>query len=328
MSLSLCCVRTKMAGEEEESSTPRDWLRWSETGKQFLGRVLSERPFVVPVPALRRVPLRLGNAVEISGPSGSAKSHVLLQAVVHFILPKEFEGIQFGGLERKVLFFDLDCKFDVLRLSQILSHRIDDFCGSIDKLAVEKLFRECMNRFLYIRCYSSSEFLKALKEIRYIFERRNEISSNNIRFLLIDSIGAFHWLDRGNQTIGDYKGKNISVQTSLEAIVHELKEILHIQPLLILATKSHLYSSETSNEYHRNYNSNGNAERNFSFREFMPSVWQSFVSHRIRLQVSEELFSSNSSNETVQKYTSEWVQPQLNMKEIFSIREDGIFLIP
>lgn len=107
--------------------------------------------------------------------------------MVHFILPKEVGGVQFGGLERKVVFFDLDCRFDVLRLSQILTQRISEICGkyplgcdfflfmiilkklttfclgSIGKISFDKLFCDCMNRFLYVRCYNSSEFLSSLK---------------------------------------------------------------------------------------------------------------------------------------------------------------------
>lgn len=58
---------------------PRDWIRCDESGREMVSRVLSERPFTVPVPPLHRVPLRLGNIVEISGPSNSAKSQVLVQ---------------------------------------------------------------------------------------------------------------------------------------------------------------------------------------------------------------------------------------------------------
>jgi DNA-repair protein XRCC2 len=51
------------------------------------------------------------------------------QAAVHCILPKEWEGIYFGGLGKAVMFLDLDCRFDVLRLAQILKSRIAECCS-------------------------------------------------------------------------------------------------------------------------------------------------------------------------------------------------------
>ncbi|XP_078182301.1 homolog of X-ray repair cross complementing 2 (XRCC2) isoform X2 [Carex rostrata] len=330
---------------------PREWIRCDESGREMVSRVLSERPFIVPVPPLHRVPLRLGNIVEISGPSNSAKSQVLVQTVVHFIMPKEWGGIQFGGLERKAVFFDLDCRFDVLRLSQLLTHRINETCvdynffgcnfysfspfiviikltifcsGSISKAAFDKLFHSCMNRFLYVCCYSSCEFLSSLKELRYQIQRKDEAVGSGVHFLLIDSIGAFHWIDRSNQLRGVCKGKSISPQSFQEAIVHELHELLLLQPLLVLATKATFLRTETPNEFQRSSISNISGERNLFFREYMPAVWQSLVTHRIQLHSSDECLSNGS--EPISNYTSEWLQPPVNMKDRFMVKDDGIFL--
>ncbi|KAJ1703224.1 hypothetical protein LUZ63_003003 [Rhynchospora breviuscula] len=302
---------------------PGDWIQCDETGKAMLSRVLSGRPFIIPVPPLHRVPLRLGNVVEISGPSNSAKSQVLVQAVVHFILPKEWGGIHVGGMESKAVFFDLDCRFDVLRLSQILTHRITETCGSIGQIAFDKLFHDCMSRFLYVRCYSSSEFLSSLKELSYQIQRKDETVGTGLRLLLIDSVGSFHWIDRSNQLRGLCKGKNISSQSFQEAIVHELHELLLLQPLLVLATKASLFRTETPNEYQRSI-SNCTGDRNLLFREYMPVVWQSFVTHRIQLNPSDEFLSNGS--EPIWSYTSEWLQPSVSMKDRFIVRDDGIFL--
>lgn len=70
-----------MSDERREmgAGKPIEWIRCDESGREMVSRVLSGRPFIVPVPPLHRVPLRLGNIVEISGPSNSAKSQVLLQ---------------------------------------------------------------------------------------------------------------------------------------------------------------------------------------------------------------------------------------------------------
>lgn len=165
-----------------EEENPRLWIHGDETAKEFLSRVFTERPPLL-LPPLHRVPLRVGNVVEIAGPSPSAKSQVLLQAAVNCILPKEWKGVHYGGLGKMVMYFDLDCRFDVLRLYEALKHRIAEAsgpaqgtcwrtCGDLRRdepvdaqigPCNNELLLACMRRFLYIRCYSSFEFLSALK---------------------------------------------------------------------------------------------------------------------------------------------------------------------
>lgn len=166
-----------MAGEAGKD--PQAWLAANETASAFLSRSLSSRPPITLPPPLHRAPLRPGNVVEIAGPSNSGKSHLLLMAAVQCILPKEWEGIYFGGLGRAVMYLDLDCRFDVLRLAQILRNRIAEGCrlahlrngdpeNDVTKDEFQcslqnTLFSDCMQRFLYARCCKSPEFIDALK---------------------------------------------------------------------------------------------------------------------------------------------------------------------
>jgi DNA-repair protein XRCC2 len=43
---------------------------------------------------------------------------------VSCVLPKEWNGVHYGGLGHLVVFLDLDCRFDILRFSEMLKHRI------------------------------------------------------------------------------------------------------------------------------------------------------------------------------------------------------------
>ncbi|KAF3778632.1 DNA repair XRCC2-like protein [Nymphaea thermarum] len=105
------------------------WIGVSETAQEMLGRTLIDRPCLIAVPPLHRVPLRPGNVVELVGPSASAKSEILLQAAISCILPNVCNGVFFGGMQRLVMYFDLDCSFDVQRFSNSLKKRIADACG-------------------------------------------------------------------------------------------------------------------------------------------------------------------------------------------------------
>ncbi|GMN59041.1 hypothetical protein TIFTF001_028135 [Ficus carica] len=158
------------------------WIDGDESAAEVLARVSSERPFLL-LPPLHRLPLRVGNVVELVGPSPSAKTLILIQAAISCILPKEWNGVHYGGLGRLVMFIDLDCRFDVSCLSKMLKQRMMEAKGSIiegnqdqdyvvtqscdnrkSQIAYDvELYSLCMKRFLYIRCYDSFEFLATLK---------------------------------------------------------------------------------------------------------------------------------------------------------------------
>ncbi|KAF7038817.1 hypothetical protein CFC21_048935 [Triticum aestivum] len=346
-----------MAGEAG-GGRPRDWLSMDETAAAFLSRSLSTRPPILLPPPLHRAPLRPGNVVEIAGPSGSGKSQLLLMSAVQCILPKEWEGVYFGGLGKAVMYIDLDCRFDVLRLAQILRKRIAACYGSVhptnenfvtdgskDKFHSfeSTLFSDCMKRFLYVRCYNSSELVAALKSLKSQSEARSEVFGIGVYFLMLDSIGAFYWIDRALQPTRESKGKTLSFQSITETVVQEIHKFLQLQPILVLVTKAPIYGEgiTTSNDFQRgslkHMSEDSTAlrypkreeERNGSCREYMPSAWQTFVTHRIKLQdlAQEAGFFSEQENEMLSVHTCEWVQPSLNSKEKFYIKDDGVGLI-
>uniref|UniRef100_A0ACD5WM65 Uncharacterized protein n=4 Tax=Avena sativa TaxID=4498 RepID=A0ACD5WM65_AVESA len=345
-----------MAGETGYG--PREWLSVDETAAAFLSRSLSTRPPILLPPPLHRAPLRPGNVVEIAGPSNSGKSQLLLMAAVQCILPKEWEGVYFGGLGKAVMYIDLDCRFDVLRLAHILRNRIVQGYGSSHPASEEfekdvskdkshsfqdTLFSDCMKRFLYVRCYNSSELTAALKSLNSQSEARGKVLGIGIYFLMLDSIGAFYWIDRAPQPTTESTGNTISFQSITENVVQEIRKFLHLQPVLVLVTKAPIYGEgiTASNDFQRGSSkymledstasrySKREEERNGSYREYMPSAWQTLVTHRIKLQDLEQVsgFYSEQDSEALSVHTSEWVHPSLNTKEQFYIKDDGVGLI-
>ncbi|OQU87947.1 hypothetical protein SORBI_3003G370300 [Sorghum bicolor] len=234
------------------------------------------------------------------------------------------------------MYLDLDCRFDVLRLAQILRNRIAEGCrsahlrngdpepennGTKDEFQCSlenTLFSDCMQRFLYARCCNSPEFIAALKTVQS--QSRREVSGAGIYFVMID---------------------RRTLQSITESVVHELRKLLQLQPALVLVTKAPIYGegTTTANDFNRvsskymlgdstglGYSRQGE-EKTVSNREYMPSIWQSFITHRINLQVEEAEVPSVLESEVLPMHTSEWVQPCLKMKEKFSIMDDGVSLI-
>lgn len=66
-------------------SLVKGWIRADESAKEMLSRVLAERPSLV-LPPLHRVPLRVGNVVEVVGPSHSAKTEILIQVLLNLVI--------------------------------------------------------------------------------------------------------------------------------------------------------------------------------------------------------------------------------------------------
>nr|XP_010315101.1 DNA repair protein XRCC2 homolog isoform X2 [Solanum lycopersicum] len=288
------------------ASAARKWIEADETAKQFLARVFSERPFLPLPPPLHRIPLRPGNVVEIVGPSPSSKTRILMQAAINCILPKEWKGVNYGGLERLVMFVDLDCRFDVLSLSRLLKQRIirENGNGVGHKLSKvdnspsrskdahteydKELFAVSMRRFLYIRCYDSSEFLATLKTLHFQLQKEKEAHGSGVYLLMIDSIGAFYWMDRASPSIppGSNNRRSLSLQNVSDIAVQEIQKILVVHPMLVLTTKAASLQDKVasrevirstgqlsieSNLDSRIIRSSTNAQL---YREYMPSVWQ------------------------------------------------------
>ncbi|KAA8547091.1 hypothetical protein F0562_003520 [Nyssa sinensis] len=325
------------------------WIQGDESAKEMLGRVLTERPFLL-LPPLHRVPLRVGNVVEIVGPAHSAKTDILMQAAISCILPKHWNGVHYGGLEHLVMFFDLDCRFDILRLSQSLKHQIMEANGSRTNVSQEQhgvdvsnynskephikydkeLFAACMRRFFHVRCYDSLEFLATLKTLHYQLQKERERQGVGVHFLMIDSIGAFHWIDRASTSLplGVDNRKILSLQSVSETVVQEIRKLLMVHPMLVLVTKAanlvDKYSTNEAKMTSRKWSSQNaldlktirSGSQKLSYHEYMPSVWQSFVTHRILVRASDD---SQHQNHPI--YLSEWLLPSLSLLDKFIVRD-------
>ncbi|XP_042035829.1 DNA repair protein XRCC2 homolog isoform X1 [Salvia splendens] len=314
------------------------WITADETAEQALVRIFKERPFLILPPPFHRLPLRAGNVVEIVGPSPSAKTLILIQAAINCILPKEWKGVSYGGLERAVLFVDLDCRFDVLSIARALQRRIIDANGlrrsslkgngnEYDK----ELFAASMRRFLYMRCYNSFEFLATLKTLHHRIQQEKEKGGSAVYMLLIDSIGAFYWMDRALPTLSTGNNKNrksLSLQTVVETVVQEIQRLLVVHPMLVLATKSAAFGDKQSiteviRKRPNEKTPDPRCAQNKPHRCFMPSVWQSFVSHRMLLRALD----CESKHQNRPTFSTEWLLPSLNCSDHFTVN-DGCLLIP
>ncbi|GAU49472.1 hypothetical protein TSUD_91440 [Trifolium subterraneum] len=166
------------------------WIKGDESAAEMLKRVWRVRPFLLP-PPLHRVPLRVGNVLELVGPSPSAKTQILIQTAITCILPKHWNGIHYGGFDHLVLFIDLDSRFDINRFSQLLIYRIIEPYGEGSRHYDKALYDLCMARFLYVRCSDSFQFLQTLKTLSRRLDKEKEVHGVSVHLLMIDSLQWF-----------------------------------------------------------------------------------------------------------------------------------------
>ncbi|WMV07149.1 hypothetical protein MTR67_000534 [Solanum verrucosum] len=191
----------------------------------------------------------------------------------------------------------------------------------------KELFAVSMRRFLYIRCYDSFEYLATLKTLHFQLQKEKEAHGSGVYLLMIDSIGAFYWMDRASPSIppGSNNRRSLSLQSVSDIAVQEIQKILVVHPMLVLTTKAaSLQDKFTSREVirstgqlsiesnldSRTIRSSTNAQL---YREYMPSVWQSFVSHRILVRPSDD-----SKYPKQPTYLSEWLLPSLKLSDKFT----------
>lgn len=94
--------------------------------------------------------------------------------------------------------------------------------------------------------------------------------------------------------------------------------------MLVLATKaanlgernSQKWSSENSSDMRRV----GNGPKKLPYREYMPSIWQSFVTHRVLVRASDE----DGKHHNLPIYLSQWLLPSLSVSDMFIITDAGV----
>lgn len=127
--------------------------------------------------------------------------------------------------------------------------------------------------------------------------------------------------------------KKLFLQTVSEAVVQNIKKLLQVHPMLIIATKSVIFGnrySTASNEVKGNMEErcSKNVTRNhqnYLYREYMPSVWQSFVTHRILVRSSDE-HPVTTNNQNSSFYLLEWLLPRLSFPDKIVVKDAGVFV--
>ncbi|KAJ3719779.1 hypothetical protein FB446DRAFT_715314 [Lentinula raphanica] len=137
---------------------------------------------------------RLGDVVEIQGPSASGKSHLLYLLVIICIIPTTYASISLGGWDKAAILFDTDASFDPTRFRRLLTSHLGTALSDKDSDVGEQLVKRSLQN-LHIFCPASTTQLAATL-LSLPSYHHTHLPDSEIGILAIDSMSAFYWSDR------------------------------------------------------------------------------------------------------------------------------------
>jgi hypothetical protein len=173
--------------------------------------------------------LKYGDVVELYGQANVGKTELLYQVVASCILPCTWRDIDVGGNGSGAVFFDNDYHFCMTRLIAILETKVRaayslhpaSQSNPLPSNDIQDIVLASLHRLHIFKCRDSLQFLASLQSLHILLDRET-----NIKLLAIDSISAFHWLHRYEDTT-KYQRQ----------ITHTVKRLANAYTLLLFATK-------------------------------------------------------------------------------------------
>eukprot|EP00898_Chlorokybus_atmophyticus_P008735 jgi/Chlat1/8863/Chrsp91S00683 len=204
-------------------------------------------------------------------------------------------------------------------LSSHLSHSKRGAIPSSLPLHPSPLLSHCLRRFRLVRCHNSLQFLCALKTMRPFLantsdDSESESESVGVRIVVVDSVGAFHHVDRAAND--SREGVALTMSQIHGVVVRELRWVLARHKPLILASKGVSTHASDSKDV----------------RDVMTPEWQRFVTHRVSLRRSIRTscsgeYSGDVGHDAPHKepvFTLCWEEGPHSLTEEFVVRTSGI----
>jgi len=269
--------------------------------------------------------LRAGVTVGLCGPPGSGKTMLLLDVIVTCLLPGKWHEFDIGGEERGVILYDNDYHFYPYRLSSMIKNRVlklftaggNQFCESFDaeKFDMDAFLKSCLQRLFIIQCLDSFQFLISLKNIPKLL-----LEVPNATVLVVDSISAFYWLDRGDDECGRIRQR---------LIFKTLSDLVTNYELIFLAAETTLFKDRNTRYSHRDYLSLlWNDLLRFRFlveREVITSDNYEYLHSTSRSEVGNSSFSTDLPEKTLIQFVVRKIFPETNSTSYpFVVSSGGI----
>ncbi|XP_076627270.1 X-ray repair cross complementing 2 [Colletes latitarsis] len=185
-----------------------------ESGAQLLVRLNSKPSLHGLDDTLFLEGLRNTDIIEINGERSTGKTLLLSQMLAKCILPDYYGSVRIKGCNASVILINTDHHFQVSKLIDIMNNIVDAACtvplkSETFKTNSEKIsiVQNSLRNLYIINCYNSEQFFLTLRTLDDIF-----LDNSEIALLAIDSITAYYWQDRKNNS-------NITVNTYIRKLL-------------------------------------------------------------------------------------------------------------
>ena len=290
---------------------------------QLLARLGSKPVLTALEPALFPEGPSAKGVYEFYGEEGSGKNQMLLHLLANAILPAMWDGVTVGGHAVRVIYIDLVCHFNVIRLATILESRIrrsieragtDATTPSTDD--VEALIKSCLSRLYLVRCSSNRQLLITLHSLDTLLSNKPDLC-----VMMISSISAFYWLDR---SVGGNKRTHDGIMTQVAAV---LEKLVSVYSLVLFCTKSALFQGRTNVRSNSALETVDGSREATDHAEYMCKAWQKLVTHRFVLVRKEHNIIKNGQMRQLFLVTVNKGNQEVGQCKYFEIQESGVCFI-
>ncbi|KTW28146.1 hypothetical protein T552_02005 [Pneumocystis carinii B80] len=240
--------------------------------------------------------LHYGDILELQGPYGSGKRHLLYFIASRTLLPKIYESNEekevIGGLEEGIVLLDCSRKWKTYRLEEIMYEKVKNiFKKSQNDRIKEENDKECKDRIfkdivkqsltrLYI--FRPEDSISLIATLQYLPQYFKSYANDvKIRYVFVDSISAFYWKDLYSNLLSNpYVQERINI--IYKQITQLLKKFCYTWCSLAISTNWVLQTSQNFNPYTTNIRYFTISDDSFQiYHQHLPFSYTSQVSHRI-----------------------------------------------
>ncbi|KAL9608399.1 MAG: hypothetical protein Q9167_006762 [Letrouitia subvulpina] len=257
-----------------------------------------------------RIPLKDKGAsvLEICGAEPcSGKTQLLYHIISLQLLPPEHDGIQLHGRGSAVVLLDLDSRFSILRLRDIMKGYISSCPLSPNQVPdadPSDLIHESLQHLHVFRPQSSVSLFATLSTIEgYLFNTASHLSANRcLGAIVLNNLNAFLWQDRLDEAEDPNHDPTVPYPQSSGLLSHRWRQIVVSLRRLratfscnVFATSSALSSLVRA--------SRSTGYPNSSLRPHLPGSWTSFVT--VKLIVKRNSVRKFASGMSIEEMTRE-----------------------
>ncbi|KAF9056276.1 hypothetical protein BJ165DRAFT_498001 [Panaeolus papilionaceus] len=155
-----------------------------------------------------------GDVVHIQGGPSTGKTHLLYYVIATCLLPRNAAG---GGWNKVVLIYDMDGRFCIPRLRDILLHRLQ----CLPQPIIQGILGKCLENIHVFKPTSTEHLTLSLASVSLYHATR--FPDSEIGLVGIHSVDAYYWSDR-------FKGEqlhSISPAAIIPTPYHALGDVIH-----------------------------------------------------------------------------------------------------